>query len=133
MSGHGIMAEFYKELVNVMEPLTQTSDVDFVTCLPHAETPNFKKYEFIAMLIVISWIILFFEPYALRLRNRIMEHYYPKRSEDRVNWLYHEILRKRTGFTKFARKQMKEKLFSDGRSMESPATCMQILRSKFSR
>ncbi|KAL7050481.1 hypothetical protein ACKWTF_004096 [Chironomus riparius] len=128
VSGHGIMADFCKELVNVMEPLTQTSDVDFVTCLPHAETPNFKKYESIAMLIVSSWIILFFEPYALRLRNSIMEHYYPQRSEHRVNWLYHEILRKRTGFTKFARKQMKEKLFR-----ESPATCMQVLRSKFSR
>lgn len=133
MSGHGIMAEFCRELVNVMEPLTQISDVDFVACLPHAETPNFKNYEFIAMLVASSWIILFFEPYALRFRNIIMEYYYPQRSDDRVNWLYYEILRKRTGFTKFARKQLKEKLLSDGRSKQSPATCMQIFRSKFSR
>ncbi|XP_070510039.1 DC-STAMP domain-containing protein 2-like [Chironomus tepperi] len=133
VSGHGIMADFCKELVNVMRPLTHINDVDFVTCLPHGETPNFKKYEAIAMLVASSWIILFFEPYSLRLRNVIMEHYYPKRSDDRVNWLYHEILKKRTGFTKFARKQLKEKLFSDGRSRESPSTCMQILRSKFSR
>lgn len=133
MSGQGIMAEFCKELVNVMEPLTQISDVDFVTCLPHAATPNFKKYEFIGMLVASSWIILFCEPYALRLRNIIMEQYYPRRSEDRVNWLYHEILRKRSGFTKFARKQLKGKLLNDGRSMKNTATCMQILRSKFSR
>jgi len=133
VSGQGIMAEFCKELVNVMEPLTQISDVDFVTCLPHAETPNFKKYEAIVILVACSWIILFFEPYALRLRNIIMEHYYPQRSEDRVNWLYHEILRKRSGFTKFAREQLKGKLLNYGRSMESPATCMQILRSKFSQ
>lgn len=134
VNGTGIIAEFSQELISVMKPLTKMSDVDFMECLPHAEYPNYDKYQTICILVAFSWLILIFEPYALRLRNKIMELYYPQRAEDRTVWLYHEIMRKRTGLVRFARQQLTRKIFGDNDiTADISMTCAQVLKAKLRR
>jgi hypothetical protein len=111
----------------------KVDNVDFTPCLPTPQFPDFKKYRTIILLAASSWILLFIEPYALRLKNVIMEHYYPEITRDRTVWLYHEILRKRTGFLKYARRQARNKMFGHEHAMREDMTFMQIFRAKIRR
>lgn len=130
MVGQGIVAEFCQELVKVSKPLMKMLNLDFKKCLPSPKSPNFMKYELIAVLLIISWIILLLEPFASRFSNVIMNHYYPERSKERTVWLYQNVVTKRTSYLKFARKQIQKK-FSKGGSKEKSRTCMEIFRAKF--
>lgn len=49
----------------------------------------------VVFYLCICWLLLFIEPYALRLRPIIMNIFYPKRTEERINWLYNSIVYKR--------------------------------------
>lgn len=129
VTGEGIIAEFCQELVKVSKPLMKVLNLDFKKCLPNPKIPNFEKYELIAVLLILAWIILLFEPFSSRFSNIIMDHYYPERSKDRTVWLYQNVLTKRTSFLKFARKQSQRKL--DGVREARSRTCMEIFRAKF--
>lgn len=133
VGGQGIIAEFCQELVEVLKPLMKMKDLDFTQCLPHPHIPDFQKYKIILFLIILTWILLFLEPYALRFKNLIMEHYYPEISHHRTVWLYHEILRKRTSFLKFARRQARKRLSNAKSEKKEPMTFTQIFISKISR
>lgn len=133
INGQGVIAEFCQDLAEILKPLMKVGNVNFSACLPMPLVPDFEKYKTIIMLTSFSWIILFFEPYALRLQHIIMNYYYPEMSRDRTVWLYHEILRKRTSFLKYIRRQAKNKIFGDDKSLKEQMTFMQLLRTKLSR
>lgn len=130
VSGEGIVAELCQDLVGVLRPLVKIVNVDFEICLPHPKTPDFQKYKIIAALLIISWIILFLEPYSLRFRNIIMDHYYPERAKDRAVWLYQKVMTKRTSFFKYAKRKVFKKL-TNGENEEKSRSCMEIFRAKF--
>lgn len=119
-----------KDLVGIFKPLAKIKNVDITPCLPSPITPNYEKYKIIAILITLTWIILFLEPFSLRLRNLIMDHYYPERCKDRAIWLYQNLMTKRTSFFKYSRKKVLNKL-SGKRDSGKSRTCLEIFRAKF--
>lgn len=127
--GHGIVAEIFQDLVDLLQPLLKHYDVDLLTCLPSPHHPDYNRYAKIAFFILLCWILLIFEPIGSRMRTSIMEIQYPERSLERTVWLYHHILRKRTSFVKFARRQVRRKRLKDNEHM----TFVELLRSKFER
>jgi hypothetical protein len=130
VAGEGIVAEFCQELVKVSKPLMKILNLDFKKCLPTPKIPNFPKYELIAIILILAWLILLLEPFASRFSSVIMDHYYPERSKDRTVWLYQNILTKRSSFLKFARKQTKNK-FLNGPEKSRSRTCCELFRAKF--
>lgn len=64
-------------------------------------------------LLALSWILAIFEPYGLRMRHKIMCYYHPTRAKQRSIWLYNHIIRSRSSFLKFARRQLRRKVMGD--------------------
>ncbi|KAG5678517.1 hypothetical protein PVAND_008184 [Polypedilum vanderplanki] len=133
INGEGIIAEFCQDLANILKPLMNVDNLDFTKCLPMPLPPDFEKYKTIVLFTSFSWILLFCEPYALRLKHVIMHYYYPEMSKDRSIWLYNEILRKRTSFLKYIRRQAKNKIFGKDSLIKEEKTFIQLVRSKLNR
>lgn len=58
-----------------------------------------------------------------------MDYYYPLRARERAVWLYNHILRNRTTFLKFIRRQLK-KQFGSKNATDTKMTCKEMLRSR---
>jgi DC-STAMP-like protein len=129
VAGEGVVADLCRDLVGVLKPLVKIVDVNFNPCLPQPQFPDYGNYKKIAILLGISWIILFIEPFSLRLRTVIMDHYYPQRANDRAVWLYQNVITKRISFFKFARLEIFRRL-SKNQSFKT-RSCFEILRAKF--
>jgi hypothetical protein len=128
VAGQGYLAELCREFIDILKPLQTMRDVNFTSCFPRPHAPDFKKYKLIFLLILASWLMLLFEPYALRLKYIIMEHYYPEVAFYRTLWLYNDIMRKRTNIITFARRKYYGKNF-----VNEEMTFVDVLRSKASR
>lgn len=104
-------------------------NLDFSTCAPSPSTPDFDKYHLIVLLIIVSWLMLFTEPFARRFCSAFMDHYYPDRAEDRTVWLYQNIHAKRTSLNKFFKKKSLQK-YAKGEDFKSQ-TFVEAFRAKF--
>uniref|UniRef100_A0A336MS37 CSON004910 protein n=1 Tax=Culicoides sonorensis TaxID=179676 RepID=A0A336MS37_CULSO len=111
--GSGILAEMFQGMGNAMNPMTKSYAIDTVACLPNPIEPNYELYQKICSIIGIVWVLLLLEPYGLRIRQKILEYYYPKRAEERAIWLYNEIMNKRRLFVKMARRKARKKYLKD--------------------
>lgn len=131
--GHGVVYELCQELVDVFKPLVKFFDVDYKLCLPHPHQPDFPKYAKIGILTVCCWTLLVLEPFGLRLRSLVMQHFYPNRSLERTVWLYHHILRRRMKFSDYARRQASRKLRLNEPFIDETAGCFEIFRAKIDR
>ena len=49
-----------------------------------------------------------FESYGLRLRHVICGCYYPRREKERAAWLYNHVIKRRGGFLKFERRDLRK-------------------------
>lgn len=135
VTGNGIVAEMCRELVEIFKPMVKFYDVNLQLCLPHPHQPDYCDYLKIGALVVTTWMMLLLEPFGLRLRSVIMDHYYPERCLERTVWLYHHILRKRMSFIKFAWNSMIKEVtqtLSESIGVEK-MTCMEIFRAKIDR
>lgn len=133
VTGEGIVADMYRDLVDILKPLVRYYDVNFQLCLPHPHRPDYKKYVKIGGLIFISWFMLFLEPFGLRLRSVIMSNYYPEKSSERTVWLYHQILRKRSSLMNFAKSKARKQITKTGAFRNETMTCMELFRAKIDR
>lgn len=93
VSGDGYLADLYKSIVKAFTPHGQGTEIDTMLCLPVPVTPDFDKYTQILVLIFLCWLMAFFEPYGLRMRQVVMCQYYPERAKQRAAWLYNYIIR----------------------------------------
>ncbi|CAK9819578.1 DC-STAMP domain-containing protein 2, partial [Anthophora quadrimaculata] len=109
VSGEGYLSELYRSIVNAFTPHGKEAEIDTMLCLPDPIPPDLDKYTQIAVLIIFSWLMAFFEPYGLRLRHVVLCEYYPDRAKQRATWLYNHIIRSRGSFLKFARRQLRRK------------------------
>ncbi|XP_055383719.1 DC-STAMP domain-containing protein 2 [Condylostylus longicornis] len=128
VSGVGFLADIYNGVINSFEPLAAKYEMDPTPCLPIPQPLNFKRYYQIGAVLIVCWIFLFMEPYALRFRQIIMKIFYPERAKERAVWLYNEILLKRSCFIKIARRQARSKILKNGEGMEF--SCMDWIRAK---
>ncbi|XP_057651832.1 DC-STAMP domain-containing protein 2-like [Diorhabda carinulata] len=113
ISGKGLLADLLRSIVLAFQPMGLQIEVDTVPCLPTPLPPDLDRYIQIATLLMLCWLLTLFEPYGLRFRTFIMCYYHPLRGKQRAIWLYNNILRKRTSFLKFARRQLRRTVLSD--------------------
>lgn len=111
--GSGMLAEMCEGIANSFNSLTKIYSIDTVPCLPNASEPNYVLYEKIVTVLGIIWILLLFEPYGLRIRQKILECYYPERAEERAIWLYNEIISERRLFIQIARRKARQRFLKD--------------------
>ncbi|XP_037939558.1 DC-STAMP domain-containing protein 2-like [Teleopsis dalmanni] len=128
VKGGGVAGDMYGGIVHAFEPNTQNYTIDSTSCLPRAKIPNFRRYQLIGLLCVMAWIMLFTQPYGLRLRHLVMRYYYPEVSQRRALWLYNHILLKRETIFKLARRKVRTKLLND--KVSDNFTFMDWLRVK---
>ncbi|XP_045470431.1 uncharacterized protein LOC123677756 isoform X3 [Harmonia axyridis] len=128
IAGEGLLADLLKAVVKSFQPLGINLEIDTVPCLPIPIPPDLDRYVQIASILFMCLLLTIFEPYGLRWRNWILCYYYPRRAKERAVWLYNHILRSRSSFLKFARRQLRRKLLG-GKNI-TKVTCLEYLRSK---
>ncbi|XP_071942429.1 DC-STAMP domain-containing protein 2-like [Antedon mediterranea] len=134
VEGDGLIANIYRRLIDSFEALNEENvTLDVTKCLPEPVPPNYGSYETIVIVFACTLIMVVTEAYGLRLRRVVTSWYYPQRERQRVVWLYNSILKKRGGFLKYLRKQMKAK-FDPTADIEKISIVDRIAaRSKFWR
>jgi DC-STAMP-like protein len=133
VNGTGIIAEMIQDFANILKPLVKMNTFHITPCLPHPKVPNYEYYEKIFILIAIAWILLLFEPYALRSKILIVDHYYPQRAIYRASWLYRQISGSRKSILKYLRKEIRKKMGAKGEKDEKSLTFMSVLKAKLFR
>ncbi|CAH1169930.1 unnamed protein product, partial [Phaedon cochleariae] len=129
ISGNGILADLLKSIVKAFQPMGLQLEIDTVPCLPTPIPPDYDRYLQIGTLLILCWVLTLLEPYGLRMRNVIMSYYHPTRAKQRSIWLYNHILRSRSSFLKFARRQLRRKTF--GSKDIEKVTCKEFLSAHF--
>ncbi|XP_050072908.1 DC-STAMP domain-containing protein 2-like [Anopheles maculipalpis] len=103
VSGEGILADTLRDIVRSFDPIVNGTAIDPSQCIPDASPPRFGQYGEIGVLLVLCWCFAFVEPYGLRVRQLVMQRYYPVRARSRALWLYNDILLKRESLLKILR------------------------------
>jgi len=127
--GSGVVADLAREFAAIIKPFAVFKDFDPAECLPKPRQPNYGDYHRIAALMLFAWLLLLGEPYILRLRQTIMQQFYPDRSLQRTVWLYFHIMRKRTSFLTFARRQARRRFLKDD-TFGTSFSCLESFRAK---
>ncbi|GLV39594.1 uncharacterized protein CBL_08340 [Carabus blaptoides fortunei] len=128
VEGNGFLADLYRSFVKAFQPLGVKMDLDNIPCLPEPILPNFDTYTQIGFIALLCLLLAVFEPYGLRIRQVVMCYYHPDRAKVRAIWLYNHIMRQRSSFLKFARRQLKRKFY--GQERIDKVTCKEYLRAK---
>ncbi|CAH0551609.1 unnamed protein product [Brassicogethes aeneus] len=129
VAGEGLLADLLKTIVKAFQPLGLELEIDTVPCLPIPIPPDYDRYIQIITLLLLCWILTVLEPYGLRFRHWIMCYYHPVRGKERAIWLYNHILRTRSTFLKFVRRQLRRKVLGD--KTVTKITLKEFLLSKF--
>lgn len=145
IEGNGLLADLLRSIVTAFQPLGLELEIDTIPCLPDPIPPDYDRYIqigqpfqrqkgtlfytslFSVSLLVLCWILTVFEPYGLRLRHKVMCYYHPVRAKQRAVWLYNHIMRSRSSFLKFARRQLRRKI--TGSKQITKITCKEYLRA----
>lgn len=129
---------FFKEIIEglsaTIQKLAKFFGVNIEACLPRPLKVDFRQYLTIALLILVCWLLLIFEPVAMRMRTLIMHTLYPETGLQRAAWLYKQILRKRSKVLSFTNKQ-KRFSFHEGIPREDQArkSCWESFKRRFLR
>ncbi|GJQ80646.1 hypothetical protein Trydic_g14422, partial [Trypoxylus dichotomus] len=125
VNGEGFLADLLRSIVRAFQPVGVRLEIDTIPCLPDPIPPDYDRYVQIASLLVICWVLTLFEPYGLRWRHSVMCYYHPSRAKERAIWLYNQVIRTRSSFLKFARRQLRRKFTKD--SSIAKITCKEYL------
>lgn len=128
--GEGLIADIVHGIIRAFTPIVERFHVDVMPCLPQPYVPDLRGYTLLWILLSTAWLMLFCEPYVLRMRQAAMNAYHPDRAHERATWLYQQIVRRRLTFVKFARRQLRRKFRQDGRRGVEPVTCCNWLRAR---
>ncbi|XP_050742031.1 DC-STAMP domain-containing protein 2 [Drosophila biarmipes] len=93
VKGGGKIGDILRDLVHAFEP--KGFKIDTQRCLPIPGKPKYPRYLWILLLYLLAWFMVFWEPYGLRQRHRIMVYFYPEESNRRVCDLHYTILKER--------------------------------------
>lgn len=74
---------------------------------------------------------MIFEPYGMRLRQVVMNKYYPNRANERAAWLYTTVLRRRETFVKYARREARRKFLKD--KTADKRSVLDVIRAKYNQ
>ena len=108
VNGDGIMAEFYKILVNPYNLHNRVSKTHAIgPCLPHPQEPSSSTIPVFVILYIIALAIVLLRAYGMRLRRKVSAYYCPEQELARLDYLHKKIRHRRVGFLKFLRQQIK--------------------------
>ncbi|XP_034133538.1 DC-STAMP domain-containing protein 2 [Drosophila guanche] len=120
----GMIGDILRSLVQAFEPLSENLGLGTEKCLPVPGEPNVLRYYEILSLCVLAWLLVFWEPYSLRVRHWVMACFYPEHAQRRVQYLHERILRERTTFIKTSRRRARSvHIYSDSRQFTCISWC----------
>jgi len=94
IKGGGKIGDILRDLVHAFEP--KAFKINTQRCLPTPGKPKYLRYIWILLLYLLAWFMVFWEPYGLRKKHRIMVYFYPEESSRRVHDLHYTILKGRS-------------------------------------
>ncbi|KAJ8717106.1 hypothetical protein PYW08_005505 [Mythimna loreyi] len=106
VEGTGVLAAVLRKLVsNLSSAQSVRGDVTNKMCVPHPRA--MPPIYFLKIYGGYVWILLllYFNPYTMRLSRQICSYFYPRREKQRVLHLYNDILKKRMKMDKTLRRK----------------------------
>ncbi|KAI5712786.1 hypothetical protein M8J75_011137 [Diaphorina citri] len=125
VDGEGVVADILKSVIASFKFVGAVMDIDTLPCLPDPVPPDVPRYRQILALIGVTWVIAMLQPFGLRLRHYVMCLYHPDIAKQRSVWLYNHILRKRSSFVKYMRRELRRK-FSRSTNVLSASNATRI-------
>ncbi|XP_074657366.1 E3 ubiquitin-protein ligase DCST1-like [Tubulanus polymorphus] len=106
--GNGLVGNLVRTL---FKSFNQQHSIDNLTsnevCLPRPmQTPRMYIWKTIAVVVTV-WVSILTEAYALRLRRVIASFFYRKHEKKRILFLYNDMMRKRNGYMKHMRAEIR--------------------------
>ncbi|CAK1584300.1 unnamed protein product [Parnassius mnemosyne] len=105
VEGNGTVATMIRNLLSSLNTTRYVSAVTNKPCLPQPSA--MPSIFFVKIYCGYLWILmlLYLNPYTLRLRRLICSYFYPRREKQRILHLYNDILKKRMKMQKTLRRK----------------------------
>ncbi|XP_037354137.1 DC-STAMP domain-containing protein 2 isoform X2 [Talpa occidentalis] len=97
VEGVGYTGRIYQDLVSAFDVLQQ-GNISILSqrCALHPSEPDSSSYLAIGIMYGLCFFVSLFGNYVSRLRRVICACYYPSREQERISYLYNELLSHRT-------------------------------------
>ncbi|XP_053316291.1 DC-STAMP domain-containing protein 2-like [Spea bombifrons] len=97
INGSGYASEIFSNVVSAFDIL-QRGNLTVLSkkCLVAPSAPDFKGYILIGSMYGLCFLIAIFGVYIRRLQRVICAYYYPSREQERICFLYNNLITKRT-------------------------------------
>ncbi|XP_004693697.2 PREDICTED: DC-STAMP domain-containing protein 2 [Condylura cristata] len=100
VEGVGYTGRIYRDLVSAFDVLQQGNiSVLSQRCALRPSEPDSKVYLSIGVMYGLCFFVTLFGNYVSRLRRVICASYYPSREQERVTYLYNELLSRRSNLS----------------------------------
>ncbi|XP_053133445.1 DC-STAMP domain-containing protein 2 isoform X4 [Hemicordylus capensis] len=116
VNGSGYSGEMYRDMVSAFDVL-QGGNVSVLSrkCRLRPAEPDYDGYLIIGIMYGTCFFIAVFGTYIQRLRRVICAWYYPSRERERICYLYHTILTRRSGLAAAVLKAVRQRSADGGR------------------
>ncbi|XP_045502198.1 protein sneaky-like, partial [Colias croceus] len=105
VAGAGFVADMLRKLVDELKSINVKTSITNEECLPQPRAIPALFYVKIYGGYLWILLLLFTNPYTLRLRRLICSYFYPHREKQRILHLYNDILKKRLKMQKTLRRK----------------------------
>ncbi|XP_036610114.1 DC-STAMP domain-containing protein 2 [Trichosurus vulpecula] len=97
VQGTGYVGQIYRDLVSVFDILQQ-GNITILSrrCLLRTSEPNYRSYILIGLMYGLCFFVTFFGSYVGRMSRIICASYYPSREQERISFLYNDLLTRRS-------------------------------------
>ncbi|XP_072503244.1 DC-STAMP domain-containing protein 2 isoform X1 [Notamacropus eugenii] len=97
VQGTGYVGQIYRDLVSVFDILQQ-GNITILSrrCLLRTSEPNHKSYLLIGFMYGLCFFVTLFGSYVGRINRIICASYYPSREQERISFLYNNLLSRRS-------------------------------------
>ncbi|XP_028609165.1 E3 ubiquitin-protein ligase DCST1 [Grammomys surdaster] len=104
VEGDSMLANLLRKTIGALNTSTNTEvETNNMPCLPRPVGLNARGYFTASLPTFLLTCLCLAQAFGYRLRRVIAAFYFPKREKKRVLFLYNELLRKRSAFTKLRR------------------------------
>nr|XP_033779290.1 DC-STAMP domain-containing protein 2 [Geotrypetes seraphini] len=127
INGTGYSSEIYSNVVSAFDAL-QRENISVVSkkCQLNPSEPDYNGYLIIGLMYGLAFFITIFGTYITRLQRVICASYYPSREQERIIFLYNNIITKRTSMTTALMKAIRRNSEDEGHT-----NIILILATKF--
>ncbi|KAM8921545.1 DC-STAMP domain-containing protein 2 [Pelodytes ibericus] len=117
VNGSGYTSEIFSSVVSAFDTL-QRGNLTVLSkkCLVQPSEPDFRGYMVIGMMYGLAFFISIFGVYVQRLQRSICAHYYPSREQERICFLYNNLITKRTNVESALMKNVRMNAEDEGHS-----------------